>query len=84
MPERVQTVSMRLLRRHTEFVKGIGHFMTLKALGNDEAAKQSYQEFRIRFGAYEVELERYFDHFLAFRDYKQILDAATKLAEEAG
>ena len=83
MPVRVQTVSMGLLRRHAEFVQGVAEFMKLKARGNDEEALKSYNAFRVRFGTYEVELERYFDHFLAFRDYKQILDVATVLAEEA-
>lgn len=84
MPVRVQTVSMRLLRRHAEYIRGIGQFMQLKALGKDAEAQQSLEAFRIRFGAYELELERYFDHFLAFRSLRQLVDTAAALPEEAG
>lgn len=84
MPVRVQTVSMHLLRRHAEYIRGIAEFMSLKAQGMDDAALQSLDTFRIRFGAYEVELERYFDHFLAFRSFKNLIDSATVIPEEAG
>jgi hypothetical protein len=84
MPYRAQTVSMRLLRRHGEYIRGIAGFMVLKAQGKDAQALESLEAFRIRFGAYEVELERYFDHFLAFRHFRQIVDAQTVLPEEAG
>jgi len=84
MPYRCQTASMRLLRRHAEYIRGIAGFMGLKAQGKDAEALESLEAFRIRFGAYEVELERYFDHFLAFRHFHQIVDAQTVLPEEAG
>ena len=84
MPYRAQTVSMRLLRRHGEYIRGIAGFMVLKAQGKDAQSLESLEAFRIRFGAYEVELERYFDHFLAFRHFRQIVDAQTVLPEEAG
>ena len=84
MPYRCQTASMRLLRRHAEYIRGIADFMGLKARGKDEEALESLEAFRVRFGAYEIELERYFDHFLAFRHFRQLVDAKTTLPEEAG
>lgn len=84
MPIRVQTVSLRLLRRHAEYIRGIAEFMSLKAQGKDNAALERLDSFRIHFGAYEVELERYFDHFLAFRSFKHLIDTTTTIPEEAG
>ena len=84
MPLRCQTLSMRLLLRHAEYIEGMAAFLKEKALGHDAEALQKLDEFRIRFGQYEVELERYFDHFLAFRHFRQIVDAQTVLPEEAG
>ena len=84
MPTRVQTVSMRLLYRHAAYIRGIAEFMALKAQGKDDDAMESLNQFRIRFGAHEIELERYFDHFLAFRTFKMLIDHATVIPEEAG
>ena len=84
MPFRVQTVSMGLLRRHGEYIRGIADFMILKAQGKDEEALEKLEAFRVRFGAYETELERYFDHMLTFRQFRVIVDTATVIQEEAG
>ena len=84
MPVRTQTVSMRLLHRHGEYIRGVGDFMIQKAQGKDKEAQESLERFRIRFGAYEPELERYFDHFLTFRQFRVITDTATVIQEEAG
>ena len=84
MPFRAQTVSMGLLRRHARYIRGIADFMMEKAQGHDGEALEIFETFRIAFGAYEIELERYFDHFLAFRQLRTIVDTATVLPEEAG
>ena len=65
MPNRPQTVSMRLLLRHAEYIEGVAQFMAEKALGNDDAARELATAFFHNFGKYEFEIERYFDFFLA-------------------
>lgn len=82
MPWRCQTVSMRLLLRHTEYIEGVAAFLAEKARGNDTEALRVLDEFRIRFGRYEVELERYFDHFIAFRAFKMLIDKPVIILEE--
>ncbi|MBQ7246664.1 MAG: DUF4838 domain-containing protein [Lachnospiraceae bacterium] len=66
MPTRPQTVSMRLLLRHSEYIEGLAKCMIEKARGNEDAAFAAFEEFRKSFGKYEFEIERYFDHGLAF------------------
>lgn len=66
MPTRPQTVSMRLLLRHAEYIVGVAECMRLKALDDEEAAFEAFEKFRKEFGIYETEMERYFDHGLAF------------------
>ena len=70
MPERVQTLSYRLLFRHADYVEGIAACMKEKARGNDAQAFENYESFRKEFGKYECELERYFDHGLAFTCFR--------------
>ena len=64
MPTRPQTVSWRLLLRHTEYVEGLADIMREKAVGNEDLAREKREIFLRGFGKYELELERYFDHGL--------------------
>ena len=82
MPTRPQTVSMRLLLRHTELVEGLAEYFHEAALGNTSKAVELLDAFRIKFGQYEIELERYFDHFIAFRAYKQLIVRPKIILEE--
>lgn len=79
---RVQRVSIHLLRRHTEYIQAMAAFLREKALGNDAAALEILDGFRSSFGRYEVELERYFDHFIAFRAFKMLIEKPTTNLEE--
>ena len=65
MPMRVQTVSVRLLMRYTEFCRGLSKAFVLKALGADAEAKAEFKSFSEKFGKKEIEMERYYDHYLA-------------------
>ena len=67
MPTRPQTVSYRLLLRHAEYIVGVAQVMLELAQGNEEKAQETASEFARSFGRYEFEIERYFDHLLAFR-----------------
>ena len=82
MPMRCQTLSMRLLLRHAEYIEGMADFLKEKALGHDAQALLTLEAFRIRFGRHEVELERYFDHFIAFRAFKMLIDKPVVILEE--
>ena len=82
MPVRPQTVSLRLLRRHAEYIRDFGEAMVVKAQGKDREAAEKLDAFRVRFGVYEVELERYFDHFLAFRFLQRRIGTIPKTAQE--
>ncbi len=77
MPTRPQTVSMRLLLRHTEYIEWLAAFLTEKALGNDEASEQKFNAFLEIFGKYEWELERYLDHGLMAKCLRLIVKRPT-------
>ncbi len=62
MPMRAQTVAVRLLLRYTEYCRGLAKALILRAEGADTEAKAEIDAFANRFGAYEIELERYYDH----------------------
>jgi len=64
MPNRVQTVAMRLMRRYAQYIQGIARLMAIKCMGRDEEAKEAAAAFFDDFGKYELEMERYYDHYL--------------------
>ena len=66
MPYRAQTVSYRILARYLEYCDNIADLFILKATGNEYAAKAAYNEFRVKFGKYELEMERCYDHLMCF------------------
>jgi len=65
MPNRPQTVSMRLLLRHAEYIEGYASFMIEKAQGHDQLAEEKMFAFLDDFGKYEIEIERYYDQHMA-------------------
>ena len=75
MPTRPQVISWRLLSRHTELIEAIAAFMGDKCVGNDELAKEKFKTYTDRFGAYEIELERYYDHMLFCSTYSAKVNA---------
>lgn len=76
MPTRPQTVSMRLLLRHSEYCERMAEVLMEKCVGNNVLAKELHDKLAHDFGKYEFEIERYFDHYLAFSSYKWILTLA--------
>ena len=75
MPMRAQTVAMRLLARYTEFCRGFAHALVLRALGADNEAKASFDEFAAKFGKYELEMDRYYDHLMLCSACKPLFKA---------
>lgn len=61
---RVQTVSMLLLLRHTEFATKAAEIMKLACRGITDGIDDLAEEFYESFGRHEAEIERYYDHYL--------------------
>ncbi len=84
MPTRPQTVSWRMLLKHTEYCEGISSFMIEKCKGHNIHALEMYQAFFNDFGKYEIELERYYDQYLACYSYSRFMNKANKINIQPG
>ena len=73
MPYRVQTVAMRLIRRHLEYCGRLAEIWALKASGKDKDAVDAFKRFMTDFGRYEIELETYFDQRMCFNSFERII-----------
>ena len=76
---RLQTVSARLLELHAESCDYLAKGLAFKAVGDDAAAKDVYNEWRIKFGAREVEFQPFFDHTLIAYAFSRIFNKWTNL-----
>ena len=65
MPWRAQTVAYRILRRYLEYCRGMIKPMSTKAQGEHQRAREECFEFAKDFGKYELEMERWYDHYLS-------------------
>ncbi len=74
MPTRPQTVSMRLLPFHADYIEGVAAFMKEKCLGNDMKAYEMATEFFLEYGKNEIAIERYYDHGLASKIFHYFID----------
>ena len=74
MPRRTQTVAMKLIHRHMEFCNGLAEVFALKAMGEDEKAREAFSRFRVEFGKREYELQTYFDHYMCFASLARIIN----------
>jgi hypothetical protein len=81
MPMRAQTVSVRLLEKYSEFCRGLAATFALKAQKKDLEASDFFKQFAVRFGAYEVEIERYFDHKMFYNTYRPLLKEVAVLEQ---
>jgi hypothetical protein len=63
----------RVLRRYLEYCEGLAYPLTLKAMGLDAEAAKAYEDFRIEFGRYEIEMEAVFDHGHSSRGYTYLI-----------
>ena len=79
MPTRPQTVSWRLLEKHAEFCEGLAQIMAEKCQGHEEHAEELAEAFFDNFGKYEVEIERYYDHFMAKKSLIRIVKIKKKI-----
>jgi hypothetical protein len=81
MPIRVQTVAMRLLKLHAQYVQGLAQAMALKSLGKDSDAKDAALAFFAEFGKNEVAWERYYDHMLCAHALNSIFNTKSEYAQ---
>lgn len=65
--KRVHSASLRLLELHCEYCAGLAESMILTACGRADEAFDAFNAFFDSFGRHEFEIERYFDHHLAYR-----------------
>jgi len=79
MPNRPQTVSWRLLLRHTQWCDGIANVLILKCHGDTEGAINSWKQFLTEMGKHDFETERYFDFGIAAESILVILKKKPKL-----
>jgi len=84
MPNRPQTVSWRLLEKHTEFCEGFAEAMIEKCQGRDEAAYQKAQMLFDNIGKYEVEIERYYDQYMAAKSIYRIVKVSKSAVLQTG
>lgn len=84
--KRVHTVSLRLLELHIEYCLGIAESMILTAEGKEDEAFDVFNAFFDSFGRHEFEIERYFDHCLAYKALYRSLHQGKKkkVTEEVG
>ena len=61
---RVQTASVRILEMHADYCDMLADAFAEKCVGNDAAAMECYERFRIEMGRREAEFELVYDHLL--------------------
>ena len=64
MPMRAQTVAYRILYRYLEYCERMSKVLVLKAVGAGQESQEAYYKFVEDFGKYELEMERWYDHYM--------------------
>ena len=82
MPYRAQTVIYRILERYLEYCKGVSATLAIKAVGDEQRAKEEFNKFRVDFGRYELEMERCYDQQMCMRALARIFDDISETAIE--
>ncbi len=66
LDRKVRTTAVRLLEKHIEFVSIMRDVFLAKAKGENEKAKNLFEEGRVKFGRHEAVIGKYFNHFQYF------------------
>ncbi len=72
MPKRAQTVAYRILKVYLEYCKGLSKVLVLKAMGAGVESQRAYYEFLNDIGRYELEIERWYDHYMAYASMRGV------------
>jgi hypothetical protein len=79
--KRIFSLSLRLLELHAEYCTGLAESMILTAEGKADEAFDAFNAFFDSFGSHEFEIERYFDHHLAYSALRRSLHAGKTRTE---
>ena len=74
---RVQTVSVRLLEKHLEYVKLYAESIKRKAIGDDTGAEEAIQVACEAMGKQEIYIQPYYDHTLNFSGLSHYFNLAS-------
>jgi hypothetical protein len=72
MPMRAQTVAYRILRRYLEYCERMSKVFVLKAVGAGQESQAAYYKFLDDFGKYELEMERWYDHYMCAASMRRV------------
>ena len=72
-PKRIYSLSLRLLELHAEFCVDLAGSMILTAEGKADEAFDAFNAAFAAIGRHEPEIERYFDHYLAYSALRRSL-----------
>jgi len=72
----------RILAKYLEYCKSLTKALIMKADGNEYAARDAYNEFRVEFGKYELEMERCYDQQMCFASLSRIFNAISNKTKD--
>ena len=82
-PQRVQTVSVRILEKHALYAELLADAFIAKAAGKDAEAKEKFEYMVKRFGEEEFYVERFYDHRNSTYAYQSIINRKREKITEA-
>lgn len=80
-PQRVQTVSVRILEKHAIYAELLADALISKAAGRDDEAMEKYKSLIDRFGREEIFVDRFYDHRNFSYAYEKLFKTRTKVTE---
>ena len=80
MPERVRTVSVRLIERHITYCRMLAKVLACKCVGDDAAAKAALDTLWSTFDLLEYEMEANYDHSLCMSALNRIVKTPSNLS----
>ena len=80
MPDRAQTVSVRLIEKHIEFCRLLADALKFKCVGKDKEAKDAFKILWDTFSRYEYEIEANYDHSLLVATMNVIFNSVSNVA----
>jgi len=72
MPYRAQTISMHLMYRYLEYCSRLSEILAVKCFGASDEAERLFAAFWDDFGKYELEMQQYYDHYMAGASFSRM------------
>ena len=79
LPTRAQSIAWRILLRHTELCDRLADILIEKCKGHTKYALEMFEQFKLDFGKYDIELERWIDMGLCFKSLEIIIKQKPKI-----